>query len=209
MWHCCRPEFWQRLCLTLRDQDTSDANFCFTILSSLRMGSYWNPEIPFTCSWDDPSPQSSSTSPSLKKKIRSLGIYFFRNSASRKPNSEIILQTFFFFKNFSHRSLDRKIQRRSCGWKRLWAYDFWDWLVRSLTCLVSPARSCWCGDTDFLRPEKSNFLGIYNMTKLFHSLPLKNYIFCDDFAATRSQKWSCHHALSCNNAVSCMYKYLW
>lgn len=130
-WHCCRPEFWQRLCLTSRDQDTSEANFCFTILSSLRMGSYWNPEIPLTCSWDDPSPQSSSTSPSLEKKIRSLGFYFFRNSASRKPNSEIILQTFFFLKIFPKSlgfgktakvwSLDRKIQRRSCGWKRLWA----------------------------------------------------------------------------------------
>ncbi len=73
--------------------------------------------------------------PSQEKNIRSLGSYFFRNSTSRKPNSEVDLH-FFFFSFFLHFpqaigvwedcvsskvcALDRRIRRRSCGWKRLW-----------------------------------------------------------------------------------------
>lgn len=140
-------------------------NFCFTILSSLRMGSYWNPEIPFTCSWDDPSPQSSSTSPSLKKKIRSLEIYFFRNSASRKPNSEVILQTFFFFQKFFPQESPEKI---------LWLKAAMSlWLLRlacaELGVFIVTARSCWCGDTDFLRPESQISL-VYTIWQSF-SIP--------------------------------------
>ena len=76
----------------------------------------------------------SLPTPSLEKMIRSPGSYFFRNSASRKPNSEIILHFFFLsvFLYFTQvigvwegcvaskvYSLDRRTRRRSCGWKRL------------------------------------------------------------------------------------------
>ena len=77
---------------------------------------------------------NNSPSPSQQKKIRSLGSYFFRNSTSRKPNSEVDLHFFFsFFLHFPQAirvwedcvtskvcALDRRIRRRSCGWKQLW-----------------------------------------------------------------------------------------
>lgn len=78
----------------------------------------------------------SPPSPSLEKMIKSLGSYFFRNSASRKPNSEIILLFFSFLFFFilpkslgferiaspvrSTLSIGESGEGRSWGWKRLW-----------------------------------------------------------------------------------------
>lgn len=107
----------------------SDANLRFTIFSSLRTG-YGNLKVShhMLLRWHS---QSSSTTPFLEKKIRSIRFNFFRKSAWWKPNSEIILQ--FLSKIFSsHWGMGRllrfglSIGRFIEGLVAESGYDIWD-----------------------------------------------------------------------------------